>query len=171
MINFKGFSEQKRFDCLASGKDGIAYTACSLNRTLEKTQITSDNVGICATVIKKITYKDSWEKVCCIFLVNDKLAVLHGNGASLVDFINMTIILVIDNTKYYPTFGCSYKEGFCVLVNIIIESITGNQQNCQLLLGQTQREAGNKNLLSDKLKYHRKLAHKDLKVFQQKINK
>ena len=37
MINFKGFSEQKRFDCLAFGKDGIAYTACSLNRTLEKT--------------------------------------------------------------------------------------------------------------------------------------
>ena len=59
MINFKGFSEQKRFDCLAFGKDGIAFTACSLNRTLEKIQITSDSVGICATVIKKITYEDS----------------------------------------------------------------------------------------------------------------
>ena len=34
-INFKGFSEQKRFDCLTFSKDGIAYTACSLNRTLE----------------------------------------------------------------------------------------------------------------------------------------
>ena len=51
-------------------------------------------------------------KVYCIFLVNSKLAVLHGNAASIVDFMNMTIILAIDNTKYYPTFGCSYKEGF-----------------------------------------------------------
>ena len=112
MINFKGFSEQKRFDCLAFGKDGVAYTACSLNSTLEKIRITSDSVEICATIIKKITYEDSWEKVYCIFLVNGKLTVLHGNGASLVDFMNMTIILVIDNTKFYPTFGCSYKEGF-----------------------------------------------------------
>ena len=37
---------------------------------------------------------------------------LHGNGVSLVHFMNMTIILVIDNTKYYLSFGCSYKEGF-----------------------------------------------------------
>ena len=26
--------------------------------------------------------------------------------------MNMISILVIDNTKYYPTFDCSYKEGF-----------------------------------------------------------
>ena len=32
VINFKSFSEQKRFDCLVFGKDGIAYTICSLNR-------------------------------------------------------------------------------------------------------------------------------------------
>ena len=59
------------------------------------------------------------------------------------------------------------RKDFCLLVNIIIESITGNQQNCQRLLGQTQREAGNKNLLSEKLKHNCKLADKDLKVFQQ----
>ena len=47
MINFKNFSEQKGFDWLAFGKDGTAYTACSLNRTGEKIQITSDSVGIC----------------------------------------------------------------------------------------------------------------------------
>ena len=58
MINLKGFSEQK-FDCLAFGKEGITYTACSLNRTLEKIRITSDSAGICATIIKKITYEDS----------------------------------------------------------------------------------------------------------------
>ena len=81
MINFKGFSRQKRFDCLAFGKDGIAYTACSLNRALEKMRITSDSVGICATIIKKITYEDSWERVYCTFLANGKLAVLHGNEA------------------------------------------------------------------------------------------
>ena len=74
LFNFKGFSEQKRSDCLAFGKDGIAYTAYSLKRTLEKIRITSDSAGICATVVKKITYEDSWEKVYCIFLVNDKLA-------------------------------------------------------------------------------------------------
>ena len=109
LINFKGFSKQKRSDCLAFGKDGIAYTARSLNGTLEKMRITSDSVGICATVIKEITYENSREKV---FLGNDKLAALQGNRASLVDFMNMTIIEVIDNTKYYPTFGCSNKEGF-----------------------------------------------------------
>ena len=64
MINFKGFSKQKRFDCVAFGKDGIAYTACYSNRTL----------GICATVIMKITYQDSWEKVYSIFLVNNTLS-------------------------------------------------------------------------------------------------
>ena len=112
MINFKGFSEQKRFDCLAFGKDGIPYTACSLNRTLEKTRHTSVSVGICAAVIKKITYEVSWEKVYCIFSVNDKLAVSHGNGASLADFMNMTIILFIDNTKCYSTDSCLYKEVF-----------------------------------------------------------
>ena len=37
---------------------------------------------------------------------------LHRNGASLIDFITMTIVLVIDNTKYYPIFGCSHKEAF-----------------------------------------------------------
>ena len=47
VINFKNFSEQKGFDWLAFGKDGTAYTACSLNRTWEKIQITSDSVGIC----------------------------------------------------------------------------------------------------------------------------
>ena len=47
VINFKNFSEQKGFDWLAFGKDGTAYTACSLNRTGEKIQITSDSVGIC----------------------------------------------------------------------------------------------------------------------------
>ena len=52
------------------------------------------------------------EKFYCIFLVNGKLVVLHGIGTALVDLMNMTIVLVIDNTKYYPTFGCSYKEGF-----------------------------------------------------------
>ena len=40
------------------------------------------------------------------------LVVLHGNRASLVDFMNMVITLVIDNTKHYPTFSCSYEEGF-----------------------------------------------------------
>ena len=144
MINFKGFSKQKRFDCLAFGKYEIAYTACSLSNTLEKIQIISDSVEICATVA-------TWErflekKFAAFFLVNDKLAVLHGNGVSLVDFMNMTIILVIDSTKYYPTFGCSYKEEFLFTSKYHIESITGNKQNCQLLLGQTQREAGDKNL-------------------------
>ena len=91
----------------------MEYTACSLNRTLDKRRITSDSVGICATIIKKIPYEDFLEKLDCIFLVSDKLAVLHGNGASLVDFMNMIIILGIDNTKYYPTFGCSYKERSC----------------------------------------------------------
>ena len=67
MINFKGFTEQKRFDCLTFGKDGIAFTAFSLNRTLEKIRITRDSVGICATVTKKITYEDFWQKVCCVF--------------------------------------------------------------------------------------------------------
>ena len=67
VINFKSFSEQKRFDCLAFGKDGIAYTICSLNRIWEKIQITSDSVGICDTVIKKITSEDSWEKVYWFF--------------------------------------------------------------------------------------------------------
>ena len=28
VINFNGFSEQKRYDCIAFGEDGIAYTAC-----------------------------------------------------------------------------------------------------------------------------------------------
>ena len=42
--NFNGFSEQKRFGCQAFGKDGIAYTACSLNMTLKKIRITSDSV-------------------------------------------------------------------------------------------------------------------------------
>ena len=111
-INFKGFSKENRFDCLAFGKGGITYTACSSNGTLEKKWITSNTVGICATVIKKVTYEESWKKVYCIFLVNDKVAILHGNGAWLVDFMNMISILVIDNTKYYPTFDCSYKEGF-----------------------------------------------------------
>ena len=64
MINFKSFSEQKGFHWLAFGKDGTAYTACSLNRAREKIQTTSNSVGICATVIKKITFEDSWEKVC-----------------------------------------------------------------------------------------------------------
>ena len=36
MINFKGVSEQKKFDCLAFSRDGRAYTACSLNRTFQK---------------------------------------------------------------------------------------------------------------------------------------
>ena len=50
-------------------------------------------------------------KSLLIFLVNDRLTVLHGNRASLVDFMSMTIILFIGNTKYYPIFGCSCKEG------------------------------------------------------------
>ena len=87
-------------------------------------------------------------------LVNDKLAVLHGNGASLVDFMNMTIILVIDNKNIMRLLVARIKQDFCFLVNIIIESITGNQQNCQLLLGQSLREAGNENLLSETLKYY-----------------
>ena len=86
-------------------------------------------------------------------LVNDKLAVLHGNGASLVDFMNMTII-VIDNKNIMRLLVARIKQDFCFQVNIIIESITGNQQNCQLLLGQSLREAGNENLLSEKLKYY-----------------
>ena len=53
MTNFRGFSEQKRFYCLAFGKDGIAYTACSLNSTLEKIIITSDSVRICAFFSKR----------------------------------------------------------------------------------------------------------------------
>ena len=66
-INFKGSREQKLFVCLACSKDGITCTACSLNRTLEKIRITSDSVGICATVIKKINYDNFWGKVYCIF--------------------------------------------------------------------------------------------------------
>ena len=58
MINLKDFSEQKS-DCLAFVKEGITYIACSLNRTLEKIRINSDIAGICATIIKKITYEDS----------------------------------------------------------------------------------------------------------------
>ena len=63
MINFKSFSDQEGFHWLAFGKDGTAYTACSLNRAWEKIQTTSNSVGICATVIKKITFEDSREKV------------------------------------------------------------------------------------------------------------
>ena len=87
-----------------------------------------------------------------IIIIIIKLTVLHGNGTSLVDFMSMTIILFIVNTKYYSILSCSYKEG--ASLNVIIKSINGNQQSCQLLLGQTQREASNKNLLSEKLKYH-----------------
>ena len=84
----------------------------------------------------------------------------------LVDFMSMTIILFIGNTKYNPILGCLYKEG--AFLNVIIKSINGNQQSWQLFPGQTQREASNKNLLSEKLKYHWKLADKDLKLIQQK---
>ena len=66
--------------------------------------------------------------------------------------MSMTIILFIGNTKYNPILGCFYKEG--AFLNVIIKSINGNQQSWQLFLGQTQREASNKNLLSEKLKYH-----------------
>ena len=69
-------------------------------------------------------------------------------------FMNMTIISVIYNTNIIRILVVRIKKDFCLLVNIIIESFTGNRQNCQLLLGQTQREAGNKNLLSEKLKFH-----------------
>ena len=82
--------------------------------------------------------------------------------------MSMAVILVIDIIKYYWLLIVRIKKDFCLHVNIIIESINGNQQNYQFLLGQTQREAGNKNLLSKKLKYYWKLVDKNLKVFQQK---
>ena len=80
--------------------------------------------------------------------------------------MSMTIILFIGNTKYNPILGCSYKEG--AFLNVIIKLINGSQKSWQLLLGQTQREASNKNLLSEKLKYHWKLSDKDLELIQQK---
>ena len=75
-----------------------------LNRTSGKIRITSDSAGTCATVIQKTTYEHSWEKDYCIFF--------SKRWASLVDLMNMTIILVIDNTKYHPNFGFSHKERF-----------------------------------------------------------
>ena len=104
-----------------------------LSKTLEKIHISRDSVRICAST----------------FLVNDELAVLHETRASLVDFMNMNVALGIDNTKYYLILGCSYKG--CLLINIIIELITGKQQDCQLLLSLTQREVS-KNLISGKVK-------------------
>ena len=66
----------------------------------------------------------------------------------LVDFIDMTTLLYYINTKYYLTFGCSYKEGF------LFTSKYHHRINYWKPTELTQREAGNKNVLSEKLQYH-----------------